>query len=253
MNIPSYLNRIHYTGPLTPTLSTLRHLQLAHLLAVPFENLSIHWGQPIVLEEAALFQKIVTQRRGGFCYELNGLFAGLLHALGYPVQMLSAGVYGSGVFGPDFDHMALLVRLEADYWLVDVGFGDSFRQPLSITADLPQDGGDGHLYRLTADLEQSTRWVLAQQTAEGDWHPQYRFTLQPHTFPDYAAMCHYHQTSAESPFTQKRVCTIATPHGRYTLSHNTLITTDHGRRTERPLADEAEVGVVLRDLFGIVR
>ncbi len=99
-------------------------LQVAHLLAVPFENLSIHAQQPIVLEDTALFTKIVERRRGGFCYEANGLFAALLREMGFDVAMLSAGVArAEGGFGPDFDHMALMITLE-QRWLVDVGFGD---------------------------------------------------------------------------------------------------------------------------------
>src|SRR5579863_4375985 len=97
----------------------LRVLQLAHLRAVPFENLSIHMGEPILLSLETLFQKIVARRRGGFCHELNGAFAGLLDALGYPVQILSARVFGSAGLGPPFDHMALRVDLEHP-WLVDV-------------------------------------------------------------------------------------------------------------------------------------
>jgi N-hydroxyarylamine O-acetyltransferase len=100
MEITRYLDRINYDGPLSPTAETLRLLQVAHLQAVPFENLSIHANEPIVLEDQALFEKIVRRRRGGFCYELNGLFAALLRELGFKVEMLSAGVANDkGVFG----------------------------------------------------------------------------------------------------------------------------------------------------------
>jgi N-hydroxyarylamine O-acetyltransferase len=132
LHIESYLARINYHGALAPTAETLRALQVAHLLTVPFENLSIHAHEPIVLTDEALFTKIVTHRRGGFCYEANGLFAALLRALGCNVAMLSAGVAKpDGSFSPDFDHMTLLVTL-AERWLVDVGFGDSFLEPLRL-------------------------------------------------------------------------------------------------------------------------
>src|ERR1041384_3251795 len=132
MNIEAYLQRINYSGSLAPTAETLRALQVAHLMAVPFENLSIHAGEPIVLNEDALFGKIVENRRGGFCNEANGLFAGLMRALGFEVAMLSAGVARrEGGFGPDFDHMTLMVTLD-ERWLVDVGFGDSFLEPLLL-------------------------------------------------------------------------------------------------------------------------
>src|SRR5919112_6867574 len=117
MNIEAYLKRINYNGPLTPAPETLRDLQVAHLLAVPFENLSIHSGEPIVLDEDALFTKIVEKERGGFCYECNGLFAGLLRALGFEVAMLGAGVARpQGGFGPDIDHKRPVVTL-TDRWL----------------------------------------------------------------------------------------------------------------------------------------
>src|SRR5713226_8538960 len=113
MDIKAYLKRINYRGSLAPTAQTLRELQVAHLLSVPFENLSIHSGEPVILEDEALFEKVVVRRRGGFCYELNGLFSALLQALGFDVRMLSAGVRrSSGEFGPEFDHMALLVTLD---------------------------------------------------------------------------------------------------------------------------------------------
>ena len=138
MNTDAYLKRINYTGPLEPSPETLRALQVAHLRTVPFENLSIHAGEPIVLEENALFTKIVERRRGGFCYEANGLFAALLRALGFEVAMLAAGVAKSqGGFGPQFDHMTLMVTLD-ERWLADVGFGDSFLEPLLLDSRMEQ-------------------------------------------------------------------------------------------------------------------
>jgi N-hydroxyarylamine O-acetyltransferase len=132
LDTAAYLKRINYSGPVIPAAETLRHLQLAHLLSVPFENLSIHSHQPIVLDDEALFDKIVSRRRGGFCYELNGLFAALLRALGFDTRMLSASVANAKAeWGPEFDHMTLLVTLE-QRWLADVGFGDSFIEPLPL-------------------------------------------------------------------------------------------------------------------------
>src|SRR4029079_80756 len=92
MDVEAYLNRINYSGSRKPSAETLRDLQVAHLRNVPFENLSIHAAEPIELDDDALFRKIVENRRGGFCYEANGLFAALLRALGFKVTMLAAGV-----------------------------------------------------------------------------------------------------------------------------------------------------------------
>src|SRR5262245_13661791 len=130
MDVTAYLKRINYNRSLAPSAETLRQLQLTHLRTVPFENLSIHAHEPIVLDDEALFDKIVGRRRGGFCYEVNGLFAALLRALGFDVTMLSAEVANdSGDFTQPFDHMTLLIKLE-QRWLADVGFGDSFLEPL---------------------------------------------------------------------------------------------------------------------------
>lgn len=244
----AYLRRIRYDGPLAPTAETLRRLQVAHLLAVPFENLSIHAGEPIVLDDESLFEKVVVRRRGGFCYELNGLFAALLRALGFDVAMLSAGAGNARGFGPDFDHMALQVTL-AERWLVDVGFGDSFREPLRLDERTEQAQG-ATAYRI--DAAEDGRLILMRRAEGGAWSAQYRFGLEPHVYADYAGMCRYHQTSPGSHFTQQRVCSLATPDGRVTLSGMRLITTRSGERHERELAGDEEVAQVLRDPFGIV-
>ena len=108
MDVDALLTRIGYNGSREPTLESLEGLHRAFLLAVPFENLDIHIGRTISLDPDAIFEKIVTRRRGGFCYECNGLFAELLSALGYSVERLSARMALSGNIGPEFDHMVLL-------------------------------------------------------------------------------------------------------------------------------------------------
>lgn len=249
MNTAAYLKRISYSGSLEPTAETLRNLQVAHLLTVPFENLSIHAGEPIVLEENALFAKIVDRRRGGFCYEANGLFAALLRALGFEVAMLAAGVAKSeGGFGPQFDHMALLVTL-ADRWLVDVGFGDSFLEPLLLDSREEQVQGTWS-FRIVDDND---HLIVMRRNQGGDWEPQYRFTLQPYEFADYEETSHFHQTSPDSHFTKGRICSRATEDGRISLSEMRLITTTSAQqREEQTLKDQEEYDRVLRDQFGIV-
>jgi N-hydroxyarylamine O-acetyltransferase len=249
LNIKAYLDRINYDGPLAPAAETLRALQVAHLLTVPFENLSIHSREAIVLDDESLFTKIVTRKRGGFCYECNGLFAALLRSLGFEVAMLSAEVANAdGVFGPAFDHMTLLVSLE-QRWLVDVGFGDSFREPLRFDEPSEQVQGS-RAYRILAD---GSYFILMQRSDGGEWQAQYRFTLVPHQYADYAHMCNYHQTSPQSHFTQDKVCSLATTEGRITLSGMRFKTTSKdGEQQERALANDAEYAAILRERFGIV-
>src|SRR5918911_550604 len=130
----AYLARIGAPRPGRADAVALRRLQLRHLRAVPFENLSIHLGEEILLEEQALFDKLVLRRRGGFCYELNGLFAALLDVLGFRVTLLAARVHGADGLGPPFDHLAL--RVDApEPWLVDVGFGAFSHRPLRLDLD----------------------------------------------------------------------------------------------------------------------
>lgn len=248
MNVEAYLQRINYHGPLDPTPETLRALQVTHLRSVPFENLSIHHGEPIVLSEDALYTKIVERKRGGFCYECNGMFAGLLRALGFEVAMLGAGVaHREGGFGPIFDHMALMVTL-ADRWLVDVGFGESFIEPLLLDLREEQVQGD-RAFRI---VDEDGYLVVMRRNDAGAWEPQYRFTLQPYEFADYEAMCHFHQTSPESHFTNNVICSLATDTGRITLSGMKLITTSGSDRDEQTLSSEDEYNRILHDQFGVV-
>jgi len=249
MNIDAYLKRIDYSGSLEPTAETLRALQVAHLKTVPFENLSIHAKEPIVLEENALFAKIVERRRGGYCYEANGLFAALLRALGFDVAMLAAGVAKKeGGFGPQFDHMTLIVTL-VERWLSDVGFGDSFVEPLLLDSREEQLQGS-RSFRIVDDGD---HLILMRRNEGSDWQPQYRFTLQPYTFADYEETSMWHQTSPDSHFTQNRICSLATDDGRVTLTGMRLITTSGPQqlREERTLTEE-EYDRILHDQFGIV-
>jgi N-hydroxyarylamine O-acetyltransferase len=247
--LKAYLERIGYDPPPVVTLQSLRDLQVAHLLTVPFENLSIHAHEAIVLSDEALYTKIVERRRGGFCYELNGLFACLLRSVGFQVEMLSARVADSeGSFSADFDHMTLLVKLDQN-WLVDVGFGDSFREPLLLEAGLEQEQGT-ESFRLVYDEPQ---WTLFRRKRSEDSLPQYQFTLQPYNYADYEERCWYQQTSPESHFTKGRMCSRATPEGRITLSEMRFITTSlSGERDERTLDTTEEYTFFLKEQFGIV-
>ena len=247
MDVELYLKRINYNGSREVSAATLRELHLAHLYAVPFENLSIHAHEPIVLDSDALFQKIVERRRGGFCYEANGAFASLLRALGFNVTMLSAEVArGRGEFSQPFDHMALMVKLNEERWLVDVGFGESFFEPLRIDTTSEQVQGD-EAFKIVPDGE----FLIMLRYMDDEWEPKYRFTLEPHEFADYEEMCQYHQTSPESHFTQNRICSLPTPEGRKTLSGMRYIVSAKDGRAERTLESAQEYEQVLREQFGI--
>jgi N-hydroxyarylamine O-acetyltransferase len=246
VDIQTYLDRIRLPQAETPNYPFLARLQQYHMQSVPFENLDVVSGREIVLEKTHLYHKVVADRRGGFCYELNGLFGELLRSLGFTVIRVSARVYkADGTPGPDFDHMALLVSLDRTY-LVDVGFGDSALTPLPVP--------DGRLkdisgrYRLIPGEEQ--RLILQRHYPEG-WRPEYDFTRVARVLDDYRPMCDYHQTSPDSSFTQRAVCTRATETGRLTLSPAALTITKNGRKRKLPVLSAQAYYALLEEHFDI--
>ena len=135
--------------------------------------------------------KIVDRKRGGFCYELNGLFAALLRTLGYRVELLQARVYGNGAYGPPFDHMAVRVLLDRPY-LVDVGFGKFALEPLRMDiADAQQDpAGTFHVHSAGSHID-----VFM------GGEPQYRLDPRPYRLADFVPTCWWQATSPDSHFT----------------------------------------------------
>ena len=229
-------------------MKTLCRLHKKHLLSIPFENFDIHLGRPIILSHYAFYEKIITHKRGGFCYELNGSFAALLTSLGFKARVLSARVaLKNGGFTPEFDHMTLLVTMK-DRWLADVGFGDSFTEPKRLDLEGPQTD-NGRIYRI--NRRAGGRFLSRWDRVKNLWEPQYLFSLRPRTLGDFVRRCRYQQTSPNSHFKKNRVCTLLTRDGRVTLTDSKLILTRGGRRIERSVKGRAEFDRLLRKWFGI--
>jgi N-hydroxyarylamine O-acetyltransferase len=247
VDISAYLRRIAYAGPTVPSVETLWRLHRAHVLAVPFETLDIFRGREIILEENLFFQKIVVHRRGGFCYELNGLFAALLRNLGFSVVLLSARVPDAeGQRQLEFDHLTL--QVEADgLWLADVGFGDCFLEPLRLIEGLEQPQNRA-IYRLRREDGR----LLVERRDRATWNILYDFSQTPRELWEFAPMCRYHQTSPASHFATRHICSRASAGGRITLTGMRLIEIDQGRRAERELQSETEYYAILRQRFGVV-
>jgi N-hydroxyarylamine O-acetyltransferase len=224
-----------------PTLALLSELQERHLHVVPFENLSVHLGESVLLQPDALVDKIVERRRGGFCYELNGAFGALLTALGYEVTYLAARVKT----GPLFDHLALRVDVDGEPWLVDVGFGRFTHRPIRLDVRTPQ-SDPGGTFTVT---EVGPHGDLA---VDRDGEPEYTAETRPRTLADFEPTSWWQCTSPNSHFTQSLVCTLLTGTGRVTLSGRTLIRTGPGTRDERVLASDAEVLAAYHEHFGIL-
>jgi len=248
--VAAYLARLGTSAPAAPTLAALSSLQRAHLLAVPFENLDIALGRPVSIDPQHVFDKIVTRRRGGYCYELNGACAALLRSLRYAVDHVSARVaIPGGGLTPEYDHLALVVTSPAmeSPALADVGFGDAFAEPLPL-----RDGEQHHELGKQVGLERLDGvWHYRERPDGGEWHTQYVFTRTPHPMADFEDRNTWQQTSPDSHFTRKSVVSRLTETGRVTLSDRRLITTTHGHRVEREL-DEPGVVAALEEHFGIV-
>lgn len=243
-DVDRYLARIGQPSPEDATLASLARLQDAHVRSVPFENLDIHLGRPLSLRTEDLVRKIIDDRRGGFCFELNGLFASLLAALGHEVVLVAARHrHDDGTLGPPFDHARILVTVDGQQVLVDVGTGVSPRGPVPLhgsVVELP----DGSQHRV---VERDGR--LDSQVRDGDgWSDGWSFDRQPQPLAAFEDRCLFHQVDPSSHFTQKPICTLVTTDGHVTLSDGRLITTRAGQRTEVAVNDPRQV---LADTFGM--
>ncbi len=244
--LAAYLRRIGVPRPATVDAATLRTVHRAHQMTVPFENLSIHLSEPISLDSGALLDKIVTRRRGGFCYELNGAFALLLQALGADVTRVAARVHGDAGYGPPFDHLALVVR-PADGsgpWLADVGFGSHSVYPLLFDCREEQD--DPAARFLLADTPDADVDVLS------GGQPQYRIERRARSMEDFVPTCWWQQTSPESHFTRSTICSRLTEDGRVSIRGRSLIRTSGGSRSEEQMPDDDGLLTAYRDHFGII-
>lgn len=258
----AYLHRLGVERPEHPTADVLRRLHLRHLRTVPFENLSIHLGEEIVLEEERLVDKLVGAGRGGFCYEVNGAFGALLAALGFEVTLLAARSYGEeGRLGIPYDHLALRVgtRDEGE-WLADVGFGTHSHLPLRFGERGAQEdpGGVFRIAEAGPDAAGARGGAAGEAEARDldvirDGKPRYRLETRPRALADFTAGAWWHSTSPASHFTQSLVCSRLTEDGgRITLGGRRLTETSaDGRRTERDLGGDEEVLAVYRERFGM--
>ncbi|MEU1280832.1 arylamine N-acetyltransferase [Streptomyces sp. NPDC005805] len=245
--VDAYLRRIGAARPERADGAALRELQVRHLLSVPFENLSVHRREEVVLEEERLVAKIVERHRGGFCYELNGAFAALLRALGFGVTLHQARVFGrDGALGVPYDHLALRVETAdgTGPWLADVGFGDHSRWPLLLDARSDQEDPAG-VFRVVDGPGHGDLDLLRGGV------PQFRLDTRPRALAEFEVGSWYHRTCPASHFTASLVCSRLTEEGRITLSGRKLVTTVRGERSERLLESDREVLDAYREHFGL--
>ncbi|MDO3681703.1 arylamine N-acetyltransferase family protein [Paenibacillus ehimensis] len=225
MDVSFYLQRIQMTEPAQTTLEGLTLLQKRHVTRIPFENLDILRGIPISLRTGDLFDKLVNRRRGGVCYELNGLFSELLRRTGFNAHLIAATVYrGDGQWGTEGSHATNLVTLEGGSYLVDVGFGgNSPRRPVPMTGEEIREA-DG-FYRIRPFPELRNGYVL-EKKEDRDWTMLYRFGTDPKQLDDFAEVCDVTQYAPESPFNKVYFLMKVTEEGRMTLYDHSLTVVD---------------------------
>lgn len=220
MNIKEYLTRIKYQEDLFLNFETLQKLQKQHLMYIPFENLDIHYGIPIYLDIDRMYHKIIKNKRGGFCYELNSLFCKLLQEIGFDAKMISAKVYNNKIddFGEEFDHMAIIVKLEETEYLVDVGFGKFSISPLGLELNTIQsDNRDDYIIE-----RYDNNYFLVSEIIKNEKKYKYLFSRIKRELSEFTEMSEYHQVNLKSHFTHNKIITKPTTGGRITITNTTL-------------------------------
>ena len=247
MQLDAYLKRIDYSGDLRPSAAVLAALHLAHATHIPFENLDVLRGVPIRLDLDSLQGKLVDARRGGYCFEHNLLFSAVLEALGFAVSRLAARVRHRRTDVAPRTHMLLLVDIDGQTWLADVGFGaEGLLLPVPFGAE-EESRQFAWTYRVIALREE---WVLQSKHGE-QWVDMYAFTLEPQQQIDYEVANHYTSTHPESRFVKGLTVQLPTPAARTALRNRELTVDAGGTTTTRVMADDEEIRRVLQDTFGL--
>jgi len=192
-NVDEYLAHIGYTGSKEPTLANLDALHSCHLFSIVFENMSCIIGEKVQLDHDWIFEKIIKRGRGGFCFELNGMFHWLLKSLGYDVRMVSAAVAAPRLptgFSFPTDHLMNLVKVENRQFLCDVGFGKhTFTTPIPLEV-----GVHSSLHGLHRVIGEKGGAVDVQKWDGGAWSTKCRVDIvTKRVFSDFETQCHYHQ------------------------------------------------------------
>jgi N-hydroxyarylamine O-acetyltransferase len=246
LDLTAYLGRVGLSAVPAPTAAGLAELHLAHATHIPFENLDVLLGRPIRLDLASLQRKLVHNRRGGYCFEQNLLFAAVLEQVGFRVTRLAARVRYRTTRVLPRTHMLIAVDTGDGRWISDVGFGGSGPLlPLRLVAGAEQ--RQFHwAYRL---VEEGDGWVLQNRQADG-WQDFYAFKPERQEVVDYEVANHYVSTHPDSAFTRTLAAQLPTPEARYILRNRDLTTERAGGAETRVVRDD-ELLDVLAQLFGL--
>jgi N-hydroxyarylamine O-acetyltransferase len=244
-----YLQRIHFVGQPEATIEGIASLMRHQLYAVPFENLDVQAGKVVSLVPEHIVDKIVHQGRGGYCYEVNGLFCMALEKLGVTYHWVAARPMFYPVRRPK-THMAIVVQLEGRQWLVDLGFGSyGITAPMALDT-LGQEVKQGHdTFKLTRSDHGD---YLLQALVEGIWANQYGFDLTAQEWVDFDPANYLNSTHPDAVFVKSLLVIGHSQRGRTVLFGNSLKTVVDGAVTKR-VVEPNEIDTLLHTTFGLTR
>lgn len=241
--LETYCARLGLTSP-TATLDFLSTALDRQIKTIAFENIDVQNGKGISIEPADIVQKVLLQKRGGYCYELNGLFALVLQALGIEYSLIACRPLVYPVRRPK-THMAIIATIDGNAYLIDTGFGaNGPRAPIALSLiDQPIEQGPD-TFQLTQQNDDYTLSALI----DNQWATQYSFNTTAHELIDFAPANYMNSTHPDVLFTQKLIALIFTDAGRKVLAGNEYREVAHGERTERKLS-QSEVSELLASEF----
>lgn len=252
-SLARYFERVGFTGTARADAGTLFDLHLAHTTHIPFENLDVFAGKPISLGRDALFDKLVTRRRGGYCFEMNGLFAHILRELGFGVTELLARCSIGGAYGAKTHEVLLVITADGARYLADVGFGnDGIAQPITLEAGSVSEQC-GAVYRIVTEPRYGYALERRELSADADadFTVLYAFNIEACPPEDFIVANHYTSTHPSSFFRMIRFCTMPTPDGRVTLTERRFRQMENGRVTETVIDSDAALAELMKNRFGL--
>jgi len=248
LQINKYIKRIGFKENLEANIECLKKLHLNHVMSIPFEALDVYSGNRINLGLDKIFHKIIESKRGGYCYELNYLFHWLLTHIGFEAHFVSVRIFDEDKYGPEYDHLALIVKLDSS-WLVDVGYGDLFVEPIKIAPEVIQEDRF-KLYKLEK-INDRDYLLLESLKTDIKWTKRYIFSTRSCSIQEFEDQNEYKQSSSESYFVKNRICTMPTLEGRKTILNNVFKIKANNIVHKKEILSAKEMIQILDNEFGI--
>ena len=246
--LKKYFERTNYNSEINAHISTVSEIMRCQLFSVPFENLDVQAGKIVSLVPEEIVEKILAHKRGGYCYEVNGLFAMALQELGVPYIFVAARPMIYPVRRPK-THMAIVAEVDGEKWLIDLGFGsNSIRKPMRLDVTDVEVQQDADRFMLSKTDESKYR---LKAFVEGEWVNQYEFDLYPQEWIDFVPANHLNSTHPDTIFVKKLIVVLQNPTGKVVLMGDTLKTVSNGITTKEFVSPENR-SAILSTHFGLV-